>query len=398
MAATALLSPATAYHVNRQQFMPSYHPPQVPPSVKAMVSSSETKRPSNDTESGSRQSLPSISEVLSATKPTPMGSPQNHPLSGSQNLPPPFTSAGPPPPPPRSESGPEPRSVPAHDDKYYRYPSRHDPGPPQGHQSSYLYAEHRDLPKASEPPPSNNHIIPQAPSSIPYPPGQLPLNAAPPPARHHGTMPSYDPHRPPPPPRSEEEYATHPTRYDTPHSRPPEMYGYIDLLGKISWNANTVRNFAEIYMKAAADQHTTQSIPDRIPTEKEVSELLDVTIWMKSQLENVRDIVQHSLAEKARDSNNRNSGPSYDGDEDMNMYGENAKPTYNMGEVKKRRGRAAPPGRCHSCNRVDTPEWRRGPDGARTLCNACGLHYAKLERKRQMEQRSIRPKAVEERS
>src|SRR5277367_3268539 len=43
--------------------------------------------------------------------------------------------------------------------------------------------------------------------------------------------------------------------------------------------------------------------------------------------------------------------------------------------------RAAPPGRCHSCNRAETPEWRRGPDGARTLCNACGLHYAKLTRK-----------------
>ncbi|KAI8991589.1 hypothetical protein BDF20DRAFT_51810 [Mycotypha africana] len=37
--------------------------------------------------------------------------------------------------------------------------------------------------------------------------------------------------------------------------------------------------------------------------------------------------------------------------------------------------------RCHSCNTTDTPEWRRGPDGARTLCNACGLHYSKLLRK-----------------
>lgn len=51
------------------------------------------------------------------------------------------------------------------------------------------------------------------------------------------------------------------------------------------------------------------------------------------------------------------------------------------GEARKRRGRAAPPGRCHSCHRAETPEWRRGPDGARTLCNACGLHYAKLTRK-----------------
>ncbi|KAI0028224.1 GATA zinc finger-domain-containing protein, partial [Vararia minispora EC-137] len=48
----------------------------------------------------------------------------------------------------------------------------------------------------------------------------------------------------------------------------------------------------------------------------------------------------------------------------------------------RKRSRAAPPGKCHSCGIRETPEWRRGPDGARTLCNACGLHYAKLLRKR----------------
>lgn len=49
----------------------------------------------------------------------------------------------------------------------------------------------------------------------------------------------------------------------------------------------------------------------------------------------------------------------------------------------RKRSRATPPGKCHSCNIRETPEWRRGPDGARTLCNACGLHYAKLVRKRE---------------
>ncbi|CAE6472436.1 unnamed protein product [Rhizoctonia solani] len=53
------------------------------------------------------------------------------------------------------------------------------------------------------------------------------------------------------------------------------------------------------------------------------------------------------------------------------------------GKIKyKKRSRATPPGYCHSCEISDTPEWRRGPDGQRTLCNACGLHYAKLVRKR----------------
>ncbi|KAF9510209.1 hypothetical protein BS47DRAFT_1300438, partial [Hydnum rufescens UP504] len=43
--------------------------------------------------------------------------------------------------------------------------------------------------------------------------------------------------------------------------------------------------------------------------------------------------------------------------------------------AKKRgpRTTAPVPGQCSSCGSRDTPEWRRGPDGPRTLCNACGL-------------------------
>ncbi|KAK9377303.1 uncharacterized protein V1513DRAFT_95198 [Lipomyces chichibuensis] len=48
----------------------------------------------------------------------------------------------------------------------------------------------------------------------------------------------------------------------------------------------------------------------------------------------------------------------------------------------KKRARGIQPSRCHQCGISDTPEWRRGPDGARTLCNACGLHHAKLIKKR----------------
>ncbi|KAI7850702.1 hypothetical protein BDC45DRAFT_237827 [Circinella umbellata] len=35
---------------------------------------------------------------------------------------------------------------------------------------------------------------------------------------------------------------------------------------------------------------------------------------------------------------------------------------------------------CHSCQSTETPEWRKGPMGPRTLCNACGLIWAKLAR------------------
>jgi hypothetical protein len=50
--------------------------------------------------------------------------------------------------------------------------------------------------------------------------------------------------------------------------------------------------------------------------------------------------------------------------------------------VKKTERKIARPGRCHQCARVESPEWRRGPGGLRSLCNACGPRYAKRERKK----------------
>ncbi len=36
---------------------------------------------------------------------------------------------------------------------------------------------------------------------------------------------------------------------------------------------------------------------------------------------------------------------------------------------------------CNHCRSRSSPEWRRGPDGKRTLCNACGIFFSKLLRK-----------------
>lgn len=38
--------------------------------------------------------------------------------------------------------------------------------------------------------------------------------------------------------------------------------------------------------------------------------------------------------------------------------------------------------KCQRCGTTETPEWRRGPNGLRTLCNACGLFHAKLVKKK----------------
>jgi hypothetical protein len=40
---------------------------------------------------------------------------------------------------------------------------------------------------------------------------------------------------------------------------------------------------------------------------------------------------------------------------------------------------------CTSCQTEETPRWREGPAGPRTLCNFCGLIYAKRQQKHHAE-------------
>ncbi|KAF2493863.1 hypothetical protein BU16DRAFT_464343 [Lophium mytilinum] len=50
---------------------------------------------------------------------------------------------------------------------------------------------------------------------------------------------------------------------------------------------------------------------------------------------------------------------------------------------KKKKMKIADEYVCTDCGTLDSPEWRKGPSGPKTLCNACGLRWAKKEKKRQ---------------
>jgi len=57
-------------------------------------------------------------------------------------------------------------------------------------------------------------------------------------------------------------------------------------------------------------------------------------------------------------------------------------------KTRKKKAKAAPSSDiqyCRQCNTSQSRQWRRGPDGYKSLCNACGLHFAKLVKKEQEE-------------
>ncbi|KAK2470518.1 hypothetical protein H9L39_18135 [Fusarium oxysporum f. sp. albedinis] len=199
----------------------------------------------------------------------------------------------------------------------------------------------------------------------PPPPGQIPLDPYPTPPRH--------------------DFATQ-VGYDAPVKRHPRSWTYRDSLSQISSSSHAILDCAETYNRIACEQHGAHAIPERLLTEWELSNMLSNMELIKRSLEHIEDLVQKSI-QNERD--HEGAKMKMENHAPVSVYA--MQPSSGTTRTRKRLACASQTGRCHKCGRTQTPEWRRGPDGKRTLCNACGLHYAKLKRKRQIKTSSICP-------
>ncbi|OJJ36518.1 hypothetical protein ASPWEDRAFT_49993 [Aspergillus wentii DTO 134E9] len=164
-----------------------------------------------------------------------------------------------------------------------------------------------------------------------------------------------------------------------------DIYDVETSLNEIAEMSTRSLEFSRHYAARAHQTQRSGPVLGSLPSLHEVEEMLNVQRRNQDALLRIRTAVlnqEHAMAEQMAQRKAFKTGGVHD-DDHMAVYQEDFKGSggFAGADSKKRRGKAAPPGRCHSCNRAETPEWRRGPDGARTLCNACGLHYAKLTRK-----------------
>ncbi|KAH7320003.1 hypothetical protein B0I35DRAFT_478295 [Stachybotrys elegans] len=124
--------------------------------------------------------------------------------------------------------------------------------------------------------------------------------------------------------------------------------------------------------------------------------------------ENLEGAVAGSRPDSLRDKMARYEGASHtdtiemltglrymEGERSKGITTGNASPTLIKGDVgiaipvdrdprtgeKKKKLKASEEYVCTDCGTLDSPEWRKGPSGPKTLCNACGLRWAKKEKK-----------------
>lgn len=125
--------------------------------------------------------------------------------------------------------------------------------------------------------------------------------------------------------------------------------------------------------------------------------------------ENLEGVASGSRSDSLRDKMARYEGSShtdtielltglryYEGERSKGITTGNASPTLIKGDAgiaipldrdprtgeKKKKLKTSDEYVCTDCGTLDSPEWRKGPSGPKTLCNACGLRWAKKEKKR----------------
>ncbi|KAH7380351.1 hypothetical protein DE146DRAFT_637371 [Phaeosphaeria sp. MPI-PUGE-AT-0046c] len=291
--------------------------------------------------------------------------------------------------------------------------------------------------KTTQSPPTSAARPPNAPYSYPPPSSTYEAPAPPPSASmSHYSYPHYPPNYPlsaPPQSAQNPAYPPSSTTYSAPPRYPPSSWrdggemarleekkinrsslaGYgesvkrhlesFDLeasLNEMADGSGRIAEFSKTYRLRAYDNQRIGMTPQSMPKLEEVDDMLKQSERIQISLQRMRDVVFNNHQTILVEASHHRPGNGYDHDSSSN-YGDDPKNGggFAGGDSKiRKRGRAAPPGRCHSCNRAETPEWRRGPDGARTLCNACGLHYAKLTRKmggKAMASSNLRPKSLD---
>ncbi|KAA8565239.1 hypothetical protein EYC84_010969 [Monilinia fructicola] len=216
--------------------------------------------------------------------------------------------------------------------------------------------------------------------------------------------------QPPYPPRDDRDlgvagyknYKTQNEPFNQGVKRQLEVWDVDNNIAQINVSSTNIQEWSRHFYTISQEQPRSHiAIPERSPEVRDIEDMLVKGHRIVNCLERM---LTTALQQKHADEQSRGARLAPDYDDESVFADDRHHQNFGGPDNKKRRGRAAPPGRCHSCNRAETPEWRRGPDGARTLCNACGLHYAKLTRKNTMKQSqgstgsSLRPKSSEDHS
>ncbi|KAH8890609.1 hypothetical protein GQ53DRAFT_747360 [Thozetella sp. PMI_491] len=101
-----------------------------------------------------------------------------------------------------------------------------------------------------------------------------------------------------------------------------------------------------------------------------------------SEVKNLKTMIKlaENITGRLEEITNLAFGDLYEDNEELSTVQDDASERATVTKDKKDRRLSFS---CRICARQDTPRWRCGPEGPGTLCNVCGLVFAKRKRRKQ---------------
>ncbi|KAJ4177097.1 hypothetical protein NW755_014051, partial [Fusarium falciforme] len=363
MAMTMLIMPST-HHPLRPSVSSDYHHSSSGASTSNMISSVVPQKPANGNNSSNRRPLFSISELIQDAKlgPPLPGSPSStrpgSKLSSSfEPVPQSFSKAG-------KHSSPQPlhpaSSFPSQQYALTSFTSSHRLPltsrpllPPLSDCQAGLSAKPDIPPQQHHPqeqrPPRAHYPFnvvythphpPPPPTRVVYQPDQQPPSQMGLPVSRispkHAVPPQVSkPYNPREPPDTKKGVYAPRARHDATVTKHFESWSYQDSLSQIGSCSHKILNFSEVYTRITQEQHGAHPTLSRLPTERDISDMLGNVERIERHLEQVRSLLQTlSRNERAREAAKMKS--PYEEDHDVPMHGDAMKPQYGMTEANTR--------------------------------------------------------------
>lgn len=106
---------------------------------------------------------------------------------------------------------------------------------------------------------------------------------------------------------------------------------------QLAQSGRTTYQFAEAYGRIGSEQHGPQPIPERLPSEQEVADIISNYDMQRAALERIREVIAQTLRSQ-RAPEPPKPKATYHDEQDAAMFEDGSKTYYNITEVKKRRG------------------------------------------------------------
>ncbi|KAK4671930.1 hypothetical protein QC764_609970 [Podospora pseudoanserina] len=159
----------------------------------------------------------------------------------------------------------------------------------------------------------------------------------------------------------------------------PAKLNYPEALEAIANSAFALYDFARRCTADCRPGNDDSTLLVKLPSKRVVNIMVNNSDVIKKRMDDIR-LARKWVEESTSGSHSKSRLSHRNSEETVQKPGRGRRRIREIGidaHGKKTIPARNAAGKCYNCDCTESTEWRKGPEGPRTLCNRCGLQYSK---------------------